>query len=133
MLRVSRPATGRRRARRLVAAAGAVSVLLTLGACEGLGGDSPDGADRTGSGGDARPDVPDDALVATLAAPEETSVVEGDPAERALGTSAALFASAPVVVITAPQEQGRAASAAVAGANCAAHGSIVVIPTSRLL
>jgi hypothetical protein len=96
-----------------VAAAGAVSVLLTLGACDAPGADSPDAADRTG-GGDSRPDVPDEALVATLAAPEEASVVEGDPAERALGTSAALFASAPVVVITAPQEQGRAASAAVA-------------------
>ncbi|MFK5633738.1 MULTISPECIES: hypothetical protein [unclassified Ornithinimicrobium] len=101
---------------RLLLAAGVAGILLTLSACDALeDGGTSDGADGTAAqDGSGQPDAVGDALVATLAAPEEATVVTGSAAQRALRTTAALFATAPVVVVAAPDEQLRAASAAVA-------------------
>ena len=102
-----------RRALALVAAGS----LLTLAACDSGGGDG-DGATGTGGGGflgigGDEPETP--AVQAVTTAPSGELVVTGeDAAELAAGTTALLFGSSPVVVLTSPAESVRAASAAVA-------------------
>ncbi|MDO5740047.1 MAG: hypothetical protein Q4P07_07850 [Ornithinimicrobium sp.] len=91
--------------------------VLAVSGCEGIGG-SDDEAPRTGADGQVLPPYdPDeaDALRPTLRQPSETMVLDAaSAAARAEETVAALFESAPVVVIAAPDEQLRGASSAVA-------------------
>ena len=93
---------------------------LVLAACDSGSGDS---ADRTGDGdgrggflGLGGDDPEPDPVVATTSAPDqEALVIAGDSADSlSAGISAALFDSAPVVILASADEQVRAASAGVA-------------------
>lgn len=100
-------------------AVGPAAAIILLSACDADGSDGPPGASagpgRTAAGQDQEAGDAPEALVATLAAPQDTAVVPGEDAhERSLGLSQALFGSAPVVVLASPDEQLRAASAGTA-------------------
>lgn len=113
---------------RLSVVASACAVALVLSACDGgSGGGTGDGDgsggflgigggdDGEGDGGGDDEPAPD-TLTATLAAlDQEAVVIAGEQADvLSVGTSSALFDSAPVVVLASPDEQVRAASAGVA-------------------
>jgi hypothetical protein len=119
-----------------VTAAAAVAVLLLAG-CEPGAGEGP-GGDRAGvtegsrGGGDGA-QAPPAALVATAAVPGETVVVTGDASARSVGVTGAVFASAPVVVLTTSDEQLRAASAgAVLGVPVIVDGPATAAELERL-
>lgn len=107
---------GHRRARTALLAL-ACSVMLALTACDTGGSDGASGTGGDEGGGllGLGREEPDPVSAATTRPADETVVVAGQSAaERADGSAQALFASAPVVVLAAEQEQLRGASAAVA-------------------
>ncbi|WP_202876696.1 hypothetical protein [Ornithinimicrobium kibberense] len=126
---VRRPAGPVRRAGLRGGVAAAAVLSLVLAACSpGSDGDDGSGTDgaRGTDGSAVAPPADPDALVATLSAGQEGTVVLGaeddgddhaegyDPSALALATADHFFTDAPVVVLTSADKQLRAASAAVA-------------------
>lgn len=105
------------RVRRRGAAVIAAALILALTGCDLPGTGSSGTTDGTGGTAVGTADLAPDpsAVVASLAEAPSTSVLAGaDAHTRSVEASQELFASAPVVVLAAPEEQLRAASAAVA-------------------